>query len=424
MQYHRRPFNLREFKIEVTYRCDLNCVHCSSDARPSNSLEMSRDDCVRILAQAAHMGARDVAFSGGEPLLWPYIFAAVDAAARHGLKVTVYTSGCADGFQEKAKRLRELGTSRFIFSMFGATATSHERVTRKAGSFEHTQSAMRYALSVGLTTELHFVPMAGNYSELADVAQLARELGASRVSVLRLVPQGRAALVRDRTLSRVQNLELRRAIQALRAKHGHDFVRTGSPYNFLMLNDSPACFSAVDRLIIGPDLRLYPCEPSSGLGLWSLWRRKSGLASPARAYQTVGASLHTWRLSVPISRLTSKTRVHPASSWRSAYRAVWLRKPSPMERLRRNLTPTVLARTSKGIRHDLFIPGFQQDGPLQRPRGIGAALRPVPTVVWLQESVVDCKWKHRVEGSLCRGSSRTSGGRADGHPSIRRPHWR
>ena len=33
MQRHRPPFTLNEFKIEVTYRCDLNCIHCSSDAR-------------------------------------------------------------------------------------------------------------------------------------------------------------------------------------------------------------------------------------------------------------------------------------------------------------------------------------------------------------------------------------------------------
>ena len=227
---------------------------------------MSRDDCVRILAEAAKMGARDVAFSGGEPLLWPHVFDVVEAAVEHGLKVTLYTSGCADDFQKKAKRLYNLGTSRFIFSMFGATAASHERVTRKAGSFENTQSAMRYALSVGLTTELHFVPMTDNYSELTNVAQLARELGASRVSVLRLVPQGRAALVRDRALNRVQNLELRRQIQVLRVTHGHEFVRTGSPYNFLMLNDSPACFAAIDRLIIGPDLRLYPCDAFKRIG--------------------------------------------------------------------------------------------------------------------------------------------------------------
>jgi radical SAM protein with 4Fe4S-binding SPASM domain len=266
MQRHTPPFNLKDFKIEVTYRCDLNCVHCSSDARPSNSLEMARDDCLRILEDAVGMGIGDVAFSGGEPLLWPAIFDAVEWAAKHRLSVTVYTSGVAEEFRRKASRLHDLGASRFIFSVFGATASSHERVTRRAGSFERTKSAMRDALSIGLTTELHFVPMSNNHRELSDVAKLACALGASRVSVLRLVPQGRAVLIRDRALNRVQNLELRRQILALRKEYGDDFVRTGSPYNFLMLNDKPACSAAIDRLIISPDLRLYPCDAFKRIG--------------------------------------------------------------------------------------------------------------------------------------------------------------
>jgi radical SAM protein with 4Fe4S-binding SPASM domain len=266
MKLHKRPFMLKEFKIEVTYQCDLNCIHCSSDAHPSNRQEMSRDDCIRILAEAAQMGTRDVAFSGGEPLLWPYIFDVVKAAAQHGLNVTIYTSGCADDFTQKATLLHTVGASRFIFSVFGATATTHERITRKTGSFVRTQSALQDALTAGLNTELHFVPMSSNYHELTVIARIARNLGASRVSVLRLVPQGRAALVRDRALNRVQNLELRRQIQALRKEHGHDFVRTGSPYNFLMLNDYPACFAAIDRLIIGPDLHLYPCDAFKRIG--------------------------------------------------------------------------------------------------------------------------------------------------------------
>ena len=108
--------------------------------------------------------------------------------------------GYAEEFSPRASHLHNVGASRFIFSVFGATASSHERITRKAGSFERTKTAMRDALAVGLTTELHFVPMANNYRELSDVAQLARQLGASRVSVLRLVPQGRAVLIRDRVL--------------------------------------------------------------------------------------------------------------------------------------------------------------------------------------------------------------------------------
>lgn len=281
MPRHGPHFNLRELKIEVTYRCDLNCVHCSSDGRPSNTLEMACDDCVRILDAAAKMGAKNLAFSGGEPLLWPHIFEVVDAAVRSHLSVTIYTSGNVENFQQHTARLLGIGVTRFVFSIFGGTQITHERITRKAGSFERTKASIRNAVTLGLRAELHFVPMSSNWRELPNVTMLARELGATRISVLRLVPQGRAALIRDRVLKRVQNLELRRQIQALRTEYGAEFVRTGSPYNFLMLNDTPVCWAATDRLIVAPDLRLYPCDAFKRVGASELVQTddKSCLAS-------------------------------------------------------------------------------------------------------------------------------------------------
>ncbi len=258
IQYHSCPFALQELKIEVTYRCTLNCIHCSSDSRPSNLIEMEQNDCTRILAEAAILGARQVAFSGGEPLFWRYICEAVSMAARSGFVITIYTSGNTDDFKAKAKHIYQMGAQRFIFSVFGGTATTHERVTRVVGSFDRTLSAMAYARALGLTVEIHFVPMATNYGELRDVALLGKNYGASVVSVLRLVNQGRAALLRSRTLNRVQNLQLRRQVLELR-DNGYK-IRTGSPYNFLMVNPTPECSAALDRLIIGPDLRLYPCD--------------------------------------------------------------------------------------------------------------------------------------------------------------------
>lgn len=258
IKYHQRPFKLHEFKIEVTYHCELNCIHCSSDARPSNTLEMGREDCLRILSEAIQMGAREVAFSGGEPLTWPHLADAVEAAAKGGLKVTIYTAGVVDEFKAKAEALFSRGAQRFIFSIFGGNATSHERVTRVAGSFKRTCDAAQVARGIGLVTELHFVPLSTNYRELGDVATLGKKLGADRVSVLRLVPQGRATLIQGRTLTKIQNLELRRHVIALR-KAGFN-IRTGSPYNFLMVNGSPQCCAAIDRLIVGPDLRIYPCD--------------------------------------------------------------------------------------------------------------------------------------------------------------------
>lgn len=258
MKRHTPPFTLKDLKIEVTYSCGLSCVHCSSDASPSNSLEMTAEECLRILGEAAALGVKSVAFSGGEPLLWDPLPHSVRLAGDLGLEVSIYTSGVVQDFKDRAKLLYAAGASRFIFSLFGATPVSHERVTRKAGSFKGTLNAMRDAVHLGLITELHFVPMANNYGELRGVALLARKWGASKVSVLRLVPQGRAALVQHRALSRLQNLELRNHIEDLR-RAGHE-IRTGSPYNFLMLNDNPQCCAAIDRLIIAPDLKLYPCD--------------------------------------------------------------------------------------------------------------------------------------------------------------------
>lgn len=257
MRSHQAPFILREIKIEVTHRCPLACVHCSSNAGPSSYHEMSAADCMSILRQAAGMGVREVVFSGGEPLNWSTIDEAVRFAAGAGFEVMAYTSGHVPDPASRFPSLVDAGLRKAAFSVFGMSSESHEMITRVKGSFDTTLQAVGTAKSAGMQVELHFVPMPDNYRELSGVAAIGRELGASRVSVLRLVLQGRARLF-DFALSRLQNLELRRTILNLR-QQGYD-IRTGSPYNFLLLNDEPACKSGIDRLIVGPDLAFYPCD--------------------------------------------------------------------------------------------------------------------------------------------------------------------
>jgi len=258
MKYHKPPFKLREFKIEVTHKCNLNCLHCSSDASSFNTLEISKKDCLRILKESISMGVKQVAFSGGEPLLWTGLEEAINIAINGGLIISIYTSGNVDNISSKLESINQLGVKKFVFSIFGKSANLHERITRVSGSFDRTINAIKSAKQTGLTTELHFVPFSNNYYELEDIAMLGKDLGISRISVLRFVPQGRGQLLKKRVLNKLQNLELKRIIERLRKK-GLE-IRTGSPYNFLMLNDQPECSSGIDRLIIGPDLRIYPCD--------------------------------------------------------------------------------------------------------------------------------------------------------------------
>jgi radical SAM protein with 4Fe4S-binding SPASM domain len=258
MRPHKRPFKLRELKIEVTHRCPLACIHCSSNSSAACCREMSEDACLRILREAAQMGASDVAFSGGEPLLWPGIGKAVEAALSAGFRVSVYTSGCTDDARQRIRRLAQAGCVKWVFSLHGSRAQVHDRVTGRPGSFDSTLEAVSSAAEMGLQTEFHFVPLRDTYAELDPIARLAKGYGVSGISVLRLVPQGRAQAISGQLLSRDQNFELRSIIERVRREGTH--IRTGSPLNFLMPDDQPSCSSAIDRLTIGPDLRIHPCD--------------------------------------------------------------------------------------------------------------------------------------------------------------------
>ena len=258
MKYHAPPFYLREVKIELTHACGLNCVHCSSSSSRVNTISIDADRCFRIIDEGAKLGVKKIAFSGGEPLGFGLIEDIIDRAAKKKLEVSVYTSGNIDHFEKIISNLYRLGLSKAIFSLYSKDAYQHEAVSQTPNSFSATISAIKYANKIGLSTELHFVPLSSNYKELQPLAFFGKELGTNSISVLRFVPQGRGKEIASQKLSKEQNKLLKKSIEELREK-GYK-IRTGSPYNFLLLNNQPQCCAGIDRMTILPDLRIYPCD--------------------------------------------------------------------------------------------------------------------------------------------------------------------
>jgi MoaA/NifB/PqqE/SkfB family radical SAM enzyme len=130
---------LGELDIELTERCNNDCIHCCIN-RPANDAvaqarEMTTDQVKDILLQAAGLGCLRVRFTGGEPLLRPdfeelYIF-----ARRLGLKVLLFTNArlitphLADLLARIPPRVE------IEISVYGMRQESYEAVTRAPGSF-------------------------------------------------------------------------------------------------------------------------------------------------------------------------------------------------------------------------------------------------------------------------------------------------
>lgn len=254
---------LNSIKIEVTHQCMLNCIHCSSRAGTSVKSEMSLETCNDIIQQAHALGAREIAFSGGEPLLWANLVNAIGFARQLGFNTTVYSSGALDKSSEIFRALIGEGLKRAIFSVFGPDFEAHEKITNVSGSFNRTVNSAKFCRDQGLEVEIHFVPVKSNFNQLSAISRFASQIGIKKVSVLRFVPQGRGAENAQIDLSISEYKVLRETILELK-KQGFD-IRTGSPFNVLWLNDKPKCMSGIDRLIINPELQVFPCDAFKGV---------------------------------------------------------------------------------------------------------------------------------------------------------------
>ncbi len=65
-----RPSQPLWLLAELTYRCPLQCPYCSNPVdMAALQGELSTSDWVRVMQQAREMGAAQLGFSGGEPLV-------------------------------------------------------------------------------------------------------------------------------------------------------------------------------------------------------------------------------------------------------------------------------------------------------------------------------------------------------------------
>jgi|LSQX01.1.fsa_nt_gb radical SAM protein with 4Fe4S-binding SPASM domain len=253
---------LKEIKIEVTQKCPLNCLHCSSESNISKTLELTESQVSSVIDEASELGVEEIVFSGGEPLIWSHLPEMIKKSHNYSIHGVVYTTGIPLINQDDLlNKLLAYGLKKTVVSIFGATASSHEFITRTSGSFSGTIRAIDAMVSKNIDVDIHFVAMSPNWKQLSNVISLAESLGVNKVSVLRFVPHGRGSMVKDLfNLNKTELVNLRQEIINCRSKYKTISIRLGSPFNILLINEDVDCLAAINRLIIGPDGKIFPCD--------------------------------------------------------------------------------------------------------------------------------------------------------------------
>jgi sulfatase maturation enzyme AslB (radical SAM superfamily) len=187
---------LKHVWLELTGRCNLTCSHCYADSSPNRSLygDMTERDWHRVVDECFREGARSIQFIGGEPMLHPHLDNLIAYARRVGfIDIEVFTNGTSLT-RRRAEVIRCNGGS-IAVSFYSDDASTHDRITRKAGSFRRTIAGIKNALSVGLQVRAAIVNVGQDESEIIGARNLLSNLGVVSIRVDRGRKVGRMAVL-------------------------------------------------------------------------------------------------------------------------------------------------------------------------------------------------------------------------------------
>ncbi|CAN5709244.1 pyrroloquinoline quinone biosynthesis protein PqqE [soil metagenome] len=114
---------------ELTYRCPLHCVFCYNPLNyAANRHELSTAEWIDVMRQARKMGAAQLGFSGGEPLLRDDLEELIAEGHRLGYYTNLITSGV--GLTEpRIARMKQLGLDHIQLSFQDSTREMNDFLT-------------------------------------------------------------------------------------------------------------------------------------------------------------------------------------------------------------------------------------------------------------------------------------------------------
>jgi mycofactocin radical SAM maturase len=180
---------------ELTYACNLACVHCLSSSGRRDPRELSTDECKAVIDTLERMQVFYVNIGGGEPTVRADFWELVEYATSHHVGVKFSTNGVKIT-REVAQLLAANDYVDVQISLDGATAAVNDAV-RGPGSYATAIRAMEHLAAAGMTGfKISVVVTRHNIGQLDAFAAIAARYDA-QLRITRLRPSGRGADVWD-----------------------------------------------------------------------------------------------------------------------------------------------------------------------------------------------------------------------------------
>ena len=248
--------------LELTYRCPLKCPWCSNpvDFERTSDKELSTEEWKRVLREGRELGALQLGFTGGEPMLRDDLEELVGEAHRLGYYTNLITSGVGLN-DERLAALKAAGLNQIQLSLQSSDRELTDSLVG-ARAFDLKIKVARAIKAAGFPMVLNVPVFRQNADQTAEILALAEDIGVDYLEFANIQYYNWAMLNRDELLpTRAQLEAAERAVQEARARLGDRMtIYFVIPDYF---EERPkACMNGWGsiHLTIAPDGAALPCQ--------------------------------------------------------------------------------------------------------------------------------------------------------------------
>ena len=176
---------------ELTYACNLQCVHCLSSSGRRDPRELTTAECEAVIDELERMQVFYINIGGGEPTIRKDFWHLVQYAVDHGVGVKFSTNGSGID-RAVADQLAESDYVDVQISIDGADAATNDHV-RGDGSFATAVQAMEHLMAAGFEGfKISVVMTRHNIAQVDEFKAMADHYRA-QLRLTRFRPSGRGA---------------------------------------------------------------------------------------------------------------------------------------------------------------------------------------------------------------------------------------
>ncbi len=203
---------------EVTYRCPLHCVFCYNPIDYANeSNELSKEEWLEVLTQARKLGAAQLGFSGGEPLLRDDLEELIGEASNLGFYTNLITSGIGLK-EERIRKMKELGLDHIQLSFQDSTKEMNDFLS-STKTFDLKARVAKLIKKYDYPMVLNVVLHRYNLDHIDKIIEMAVEMDVEYLELANTQYYGWGLLNRQQLLpTRSQLLEAEKVVEYYRSK--------------------------------------------------------------------------------------------------------------------------------------------------------------------------------------------------------------